>query len=156
MTWHCGRGRPEGGNGRYAKIHLAFPLSFGVPIARFHFAWEEITKDPWVLSTVAEGLSLEFTSVPSQSHIPENAHMNPSQFELCDTEVNSLIEKGAVIECEAPSFISGISLIPKKTGGFRPIINLKGLNQFIVHNHFKLDGIQTVRNTLRKRDWLAK
>ncbi len=147
---------PNFSNGRYVEIDLAFPMSFGGQIARHLVAWKSITKDPWVLKTVSEGLLLDFVSEPYQSNIPGNAAMNSTQWQLCDAEVSSLIEKGAIIESSNPCFISGIFLIPRKTGGFRPIINLKGLNQFISYNHFKLEGIPTVKSTIREGDWLAK
>ena len=53
-------------------------------------------------------------------------------------------------------FISGIFLIPKRSGGYRPIINLKGLNTFLTAHKFKMEGISTVRHTIREGDWLAK
>lgn len=54
------------------------------------------------------------------------------------------------------SELCGIFLIPKKTGGFRPIINLKSLNKFLLYRHFRMEGIQTLRHIVRKGDWLAK
>ncbi len=93
---------------------------------------------------------------PTQSVIPNNAHMTDTQAELCDKEVHSLLEKGAVVTAQGEGFLSGIFLIPKISGGYRPIINLKGLNSFIAYRHFKMEGIQTIRQTIREGDWLAK
>lgn len=67
-----------------------------------------------------------------------------------------LLEKEAIIETDNSGFISGIFLIPKKSGGFRPIINLNELNSYLVHRHFKLEGVQTVRQLVRERDYMAK
>ncbi|KZS01590.1 Uncharacterized protein APZ42_001707, partial [Daphnia magna] len=50
----------------------------------------------------------------------------------------------------------GIFLIPKRSGGYRPIINLKSLNTFLTQHKFKMEGISTVRHTIREGDWLAK
>lgn len=82
--------------------------------------------------------------------------MGPAQTELCKTEVESLLDKGAIVESFSEGFISGIFLIPKKSGGYRPIINLKGLNQFLTYRHFKLEGFQTVRHTVKRGDWMCK
>ncbi len=103
---------------------------------------------------MAEGASLEFLSVHFQSSIPDNAFVNHAQWLLCDVEVIS-VEKVAIVECDEGDFISGIFLIPKKSGGFRPI-NLNGLNHFIVHRHFKMENIWTVKHLVRKGDWMGK
>ena len=46
--------------------------------------------------------------------------------------------------------------MPKKTGGHRPIVNLKPLNKFIVYEHFKMENLETVRFLVRKGDWFVK
>lgn len=140
--------------GRYGNCSLAFPFSFGGQISRFWHVWSQITNDPWILQTVAEGLSLELVSQPFQSVIPKNSVSNPTQWEACNKEIISLLEKGAIVETGEPGFVSGIFLIPKKAGGFRPIINLKGLNQFLLYRHFKMEGIQTLRHIVKMGDWL--
>jgi hypothetical protein len=65
---------------------------------------------------------------------------SPSQWEACDKELTLL--RG--------------NTIPKKTGEFRPIINLKGLNQFLLYRNLRMEDIQTLRHIVKKRDWLAK
>ena len=52
-------------------------------------------------------------------------------------------------------FYSNIFLVPKKSGGQR-LINLKALNQFIHPEHFKMEGIHTLRDLMRPGDWLGK
>ena len=50
---------------------------------------------------------------------------------LIETEIRKLISQGAVTEvspCDN-EFISTVFLVPKKTGVFRPAINLKPLNE---------------------------
>ena len=65
--------------------------------------------------------------------------------------MESLLDKGAIVESFSEGFISGIFFIPKKLEGFRSLINFKGFNQFLAYRHFKLEGIQTVIHTFRKR-----
>lgn len=50
---------------RYENCPLSLPFSFGGQISQFLQIWSQITKDPWILQTVAEGLSLEFVFQPS-------------------------------------------------------------------------------------------
>ena len=69
-----------------------------------------------------------------------------------------MIRKGAVTPVRTHSkegFLSSIFLVPKKDG-HRPIINLKKLNRFIPHNHFKMEGVHMLKDLLRKGDWMAK
>ena len=127
--------------------------------AHFVEAWSRLTRDPWVISTISTGFVLEFIDkVPSQFHIPLNASMDDVQFSLCADEVNALIKKGAVVAtAEAGGFISRYFLVPKKgPNEWRPIINLKPLNQFIVYRHFKMEGVVTVRHTVKRGDFMAK
>lgn len=46
--------------------------------------------------------------------------------------------------------------IPKKTWGYRPIINLKYLNQHIVYKHFKMEGFDIVKDLLKQGDFMVK
>ena len=44
-------------------------------------------------------------------------------------------------EQAAKGFILQLFLIPKKGGGKRPVINLKGLNIYVEKEHFKMENI---------------
>ncbi len=52
--------------------------------------------------------------------------------------------------------ISSLFVIPKKSGGFMPIINLKGLNQYVTHRHFKMEGLSFLKHLVQPGGWLAK
>ena len=45
-------------------------------------------------------------------------------------------------------FISTVFLVPKKTGDFQPVINLKPLNQFVKKIHFKMESIHMALNCI--------
>ena len=57
---------------------------------------------------------------------------------------------------DLPGIYSALFAIPKSTGGYRPIVNLKPLNAFIVYEHFKMESFETAKTLERKGDWLAK
>ena len=44
---------------------------------------------------------------------------------------------------------TSIFLVPKKGSRHRPIINLKKLNEFVPHHHFKMEGIHMLKDLLR-------
>ena len=46
-------------------------------------------------------------------------------------------------------------LIPKKSGEFRPVINLRSLNKFVKYQHFKMEGIRLVKDLLTPGHYLG-
>ncbi len=77
---------------------------------------------------------------------------------VCDADVASLLAKKAItaVEDDSVGFVCSFFCIPKKTGGFRPIVNLKPVNHFIRYEHFKMESLETVRFLVREGDWFAK
>ena len=68
-----------------------------------------------------------------------------------------MLEKRAIIEV-SPSlgYYSRVFVVPKKDGGWRPIINLKRLNKrFLDPPHFRMDTAKDVGLLLRRGDWAA-
>ena len=47
-------------------------------------------------------------------------------------------------------------LVPKSDGSWRPVVNLKSLNTWVVPHHFKMESIRTVKGLLIQGDWLVK
>ena len=45
---------------------------------------------------------------------------------------------------------------PQKSGGHRPVVNLKGLNHFVEYKHFKMEGVPMLKNLLKPKDFLTK
>ena len=83
--------------------------------------------------------------------------MSYEMSKACD-EISALLDKKVIVSVQNPScgFYSSIFLLPKKTGDYRPIINLKKLNSFVGYNHFKMGGMESVKFLIRQGDWLAK
>ena len=52
-------------------------------------------------------------------------------------------------------FLSRLFLINEKDGSFWPVVNLKPLNQYIVKAHFKMEGINMLKDLLLEKDWMA-
>lgn len=132
------------------------PCSFGGQTSLYIATWRRIPCDPWILETVEKGFTLDFMSRPTQQNVQHNAAMNSDQIEICKMEVRSLWEKGAITRANECSFTRGFFLVPKASGGWRPIINLKALNLFIPRLHFKMEDVNVLRHTIKQGDWLAK
>ena len=76
-------------------------------------------------------------------------------------EVQSLLKKGVIVQVKDQSLdskmlYSNLFTVPKKGGERRPIINLKALSRFIPHVHFKMEGIQSLRELILPGDFMIK
>lgn len=93
--------------------------------------------------------------------MPGIIHFCSEEKIIVDKEVNSLLEKQAIQKVdnfdpfEEGQFFSNIFLVPKKNGQFRPIINLKQLNEFVVYEHFKQETLKVILQIIQKDDYLT-
>lgn len=108
-------------------------MSVGSRLLKFAGNRVGITDDSWVLSTVSEGLLIDFLSEPVQFCIPSSVTMSDEMASVCDAEVDSLLTKRAISETHgnSPGFICFFFCVTEKNGSWRPIVNLKSLNSFI-------------------------
>ena len=69
-----------------------------------------------------------------------------------NNEVLELLRKEVIVPCESEpgKFISTIFIVPKPNGKFRPVINLRYLNEFIHYEHFKQTTFSVVLGLLQK------
>ncbi len=130
----------------------------GGRLCQFAQVWRSISSDPFILNMVSMGISLDFLSLPSQSNCHTNCKMSSEMERACDVENSELIVKRAIFPIPESSgkFFSSIFLVPKKIGGYRPIINLKNLNSHIRFEHFKMEDMDSARHLIRPGDWMVK
>jgi len=138
------------------KRDIVAPVHVGC-IKEFIKNWSLITQDPWVLQ-VAQGFQLPLVELPTQSTPPSELSFPSDQTELITAGVQELQSKGAIslVQDTTGGFISQIFIVPKKDGGYRPVINLRALNRFIPEEHFKMEGFHMVKDLIRAHDWLVK
>jgi hypothetical protein len=133
-------------------------VEIGARLSLFADRWPEVTDDPWVLDTVTDGLKIDFISEPFQRSSPREVSMSGDMKVVCQAEICSLFKKGVIeeIKDESARLLCSFFCVPKKMGGFRPIVNLKALNSFVKYEHFKMENLETVRFLVRKGDWFIK
>lgn len=128
----------------------------GGRLALFLPHWRQITSDPRILEAIS-GYKLPFTGqLPAQA-IEPSVHLSLSEEQICSQEISRLQSRGAIeraIDCEN-QFLSPYFVIPKSSGGWRFILNLKHLNRFILAPHFKLEDWKTVIRLISPGDYLA-
>lgn len=112
--------------------------------------WSLIPSEPRVCQTVT-GYHIKFTQIALPPPLP----FSQDEILAMDDEIQSLKDKQAIheapLEGMEAGFVSSLFMVPKKGGGQRPVINLKGLNNYLEYFHFKMEGIQMLRDLLRKR-----
>ncbi|XP_059894386.1 uncharacterized protein LOC132447566, partial [Gadus macrocephalus] len=132
--------------GRFSQRHLSY--------------WQEQTTDPWIVSTLSNGYTLQFRRrPPTFSGIKVTVVTNPDRSLVLRQEVATLLGKGAIEVVEPQEqldgFYSTYFLVPKKDGGFRPILDLRGLNQFLKVLPFHMLRVADVLQAIAQGDWFV-
>ena len=126
------------------------PKPVGGQLQAFGAEWERLTSDVWVLQTIKTGYRIEFTGPcrltrsPMWTRIPAKE----SHRLAMETGLRKMLEKRAIKIVDplldGPGFYSSLFLVEKRSGGWRPILNLKELNVPVKPPSFKMDTLQSV------------
>lgn len=125
-------------------------------MSAFRIEWASIGAPPFILK---DGYSLPFFRSQPQT-LPRPSQYTvltkPEQIKVVDEKVAALLVKQAIrrVSPTTRGLVSRIFVVPKKDGGWRPIINLKWLNQtFLDPPHFRMDTVVDAAYLLRPGDW---
>ena len=132
----------------------------GGRLQRFAPEWEKVTSDRWVLAVIRHGYRLEFTASPPSLGTPRETTIprEPAKAWALRQEVKALAAKGAVSQLPSPApdgFYSTFFLTTKKSGEWRPILNLKPLNRSIKPRPFRMETLAAILQALRPGYWGA-
>ena len=121
----------------------------GGRLSNFVEGWKRITNDPYVLSIVAKGYRLPFTSPPLLRQTPWEIRspQDPQEILGMREQITLMLQKKAIPEVppDSPGFYSNVFLVRKASGGWRPVIDLKNLNAHIHAPHFRMFTTSSVR-----------
>ena len=122
--------------------------------------WKRITNDPYVLSIVAKGYRLRFTSPPPLRQFPWEIRspQGPEEILGMREQITLMLQKNAITEVppNSPGFYSNVILVRKAIGGWRTVIDLKNLNADIHAPHFRMFTTNSVLSSVQKGDYVFK
>lgn len=112
-----------------------------------------------MLTVLSEGYKIPFATPPPVTSEPigfRSYSLDSVKGKALETEVQLLLEKGA-IERTPPTrgFYSHLFVVPKATGGFRPVLDLSSLNQHVITTQFRMETVKTVMAAVRAHDWMT-
>ena len=132
----------------------------GGRLSNFVEGWKHITNDPYVLSIVAKGYRLHFTSPPLLRQTPWEIRspQDPQEILGMREKISLMLQKNVITEVppDSPGFYSNIFLVRKASGGWRPVIDLKNLNAHIHAPHFRMFTTSSVLSSVEKEDYAFK
>lgn len=134
-------------------------LPIGGRLQHFADVWDSSTSDTWVKDTIRFGLKLEFLATPPSQFLVCPKSSDPAKRDLMDSAINHLLEIAAIRpvapEYQGRGFYSLLFVIPKSSGGWRAILDLKRLNRFISYKRFKMNTLQSILWSIRRGDFLS-
>ena len=129
------------------------------PLVRFLGAWLELPRPSrWLIRTLRLGYAIQFARRPPRFR-GVRATMVGKDAPVMRAEVATLLAKGA-IEPVPPAdmksgFYSPYFIVPKKTGGLRPILDLRALNRALHRLPFKMLTPKRIFECIRPMHWFA-
>lgn len=126
----------------------------GARLTLFYDHWNsQLQLSGWHHRLLTLGLTWHWGRKPPLTSIPVPIRLptDNTQKNVLLLEINSLIAKKALVKVvpSNPGFYSHLFVVPKRTGGFRPVIDLKALNRFITCPTFRMETPQSIRKQIQ-------
>ena len=146
------------GDGHLTSMPVPSPGPVGGRLNVFVNAWRRANiSDNLVLSWLGEGLTFRWLDQKPPVRQHPWFFPTPSDQEKYDRlakEVSDLVAKHAIERVtDHVGFYALIFLVPKKTGGWRPVFDLSQLNEFLVIPKFKMETPIAVQRSLQQGMW---
>ena len=135
-------------------------LPVGGKLVHFQDYWTKLfPQHPEIVRKVSQGILIAFDDVlPSLLRYPLELPSNNKTADLLQAvqklRLSRAIEE--VMDTTSPGYYSRLFLVPKSYGSFRPIIDLKKLNQFIIVPSFKMETLFSIIAALQPQEWITK
>ena len=137
--------------------HVSSPV--GARLSSFWTVWRDLGASPWSVLVLRKGFAFRFKHLPPLSPVPLPFRLPVSQTRLVelDSQIAKMISKQAVEPADprSPGFYSRIFVVPKATGGWRPVIDLSALNRFLVIPKFSMETAESIRLSMPQGAWVV-
>ena len=117
--------------------------------------WQEIGAETWLVTVLRDGYRVPFKdSPPPLARTPVSFptyRAGSPRAQALRQEVEAMLAKGAleIARDPGPGFYSRLFLVEKATGGWRPVIDLSHLNDFVQLTPFKMETVASVLLSVR-------
>ncbi len=131
-----------------------------VPLVRSLRAWLALpSPSRWLIRTIRLGYAIQFARRPPKFRGVHFTSVKAVDTHVLRAEIAVLLAKDA-IELVPPAdmrsgFYSPYFIVPKKSGGLRPILDLRVLNRSLHKLPFKMLTQKRIFECVRPRDWFA-
>ena len=140
---------------------MTLPMRVGGCLSSHWRRWKEIGAETWVVTVLRDGYRVPFKdSPPPLARTPVSFptyRAGSPRAQALRQEVEAMLAKGAleIARDPGPGFYSRLFLVEKATGGWRPVIDLSYLNDFVQLTPFKMETVASVLLSVREGDFLA-
>ena len=128
-------------------------------LSRYSKSWDFVTNNHFIKSIVSEGYKIQFSS---SVFLNNNASKisnpkDPLKAKILCNEIQKHLDNKVIslVEPNEEQFLSRVFTVPKNSGGFRMIIDLKDLNQFVNKAHFRMEDKSVIKDILNPNDFMA-
>ena len=95
---------------------------------------------------------------PLTLHAPPHkitSYQDQARCQALQTMIDDLLKKNCIraMEPEEQGFFSRVFLVPKKSGGFRLVIDLSSLNEYVAKVTFEMDTLKKVKEFVTEAMW---
>ena len=139
----------------------SLPLRVGGCLATHWRRWQAIGAESWVMTVLRDGYRVPFTDSPpplsrTQVSFPTYRAGSP-RAQAFRQEVGGMLAKEAfeIARDPGPGFYSRLFLVEKASDGWRPVIDLSHLIEFVHLTRFKMETVASVLLSVREGDFLA-
>ena len=148
----AGKSRPDG---------TTLPLRVGGCLAPHWSRWQAIGAETWVVTVLRDDYRVPFLDSPSPlSRTPVSFptyRAGSPRAQALRQEIEGMLAIGAleIARDPGPGFYSLLFLVEKASGGWRSVIDLSHLNEFVQLTPFKMETVASVLLPVREGDFLA-
>lgn len=137
-------------------------MPVGGRLAKFWRIWEQLDSEHLHTGLLLRsGYRIPFLQDPPLSTLPiafPAYQQGTDKFQTLQLEIASMLSKKAIILLSppfSPGFYSRLFVAPKASGGWRPVIDLSQLNQYIDCPSFKMETVVSVCQAIQPNEWMC-